>query len=363
MFKTATTTAPRMPRWWLWPLTGAGAAAIIITGVHKAATSDPVDRAQQSAAAEAASYRVAMDTFLASDALPHLALCRTEATAAVTRALTSLDTCFAHYAGGAPAFASALTSWGTRFKIIYRSGVETAERKPEHSWTAQIVQKHFTTHVVSDVRLEADVMEILKQFNYDLEASGNTLEANLTRALQRTSFPNKVRTDIMQVFRPAFQKEIHALLKSKPTQSIGIGMGSLAAGIAVEEAVRQVIRAVVAQAATRMAAGAVTAAGAGAATTAAGTAGGTVVAPGIGTTLGLAGGFIAGAAIDWWMTDKFNAKVTAQCLSFLAKTKDSLLTSPRGLKALLAGEAQRFQEAATKAAVNTLRLPPTSVYP
>ena len=89
-----------------------------------------------------------------------------------------------------------------------------------------------------------------------------------------------------------------------------------------------------------------------------------MLAPGVGTAIGLAGGFIAGAAVDWWMTDQFEEKVSLQCRQFLKKTRDSLITGPQGLQAMLTQEATRTGEVVDRALSDTLRnSPPPSASP
>jgi len=108
-------------------------AAIIFTEVRRTA-SVPV------AAEETGINAAARRAFLEQTATPLLSAAHARDMAAADRARQQINDHFARYAEGIPKFASSLTGWGMRFRILYRKGVETAKRKPEHSWTAALVQ-------------------------------------------------------------------------------------------------------------------------------------------------------------------------------------------------------------------------------
>lgn len=325
-------------------------AAIIFTEVRRTA-SVPV------AAEETGINAAARRAFLEQTATPLLSAAHARDMAAAERARQQINDHFARYAEGIPKFASSLTGWGMRFRILYRKGVETAKRKPEHSWTAALVQEKFAEHVVSDERLEADIMETMKQFAFDLEASRNELAASLEEGLRGSPLHASLPASQLTAFRSDLVERMNALLAAMPTQSVTIGTGSLAAGIAAEESVRLLIRTILAQGAARAATTAAAAGGATATAAAAGAAGGTAVAPGVGTAIGIAGGFLAGAAVDWWMTDEFEDRISAQCRSFLDESKSALLTGPDGLDTLISSELQRRQTSAGDALQQSLNPP------
>jgi hypothetical protein len=339
-------------------LTTAALAAVLLWHLN-AITQSPPQHESPSQNRDAASRAA----FFSSTASPLLEAAHSRHAAALQRALDAIDTTFASYSDGAPKFANALTGWGLRFKILYRKGVESAERKPDHSWTAALVQEQFNLHVVSEQKLEADLRAILAQLSFDLEASRNELAASLDAALRTSDFPVSVKTDTLASFSSALSKDIPALLASMPNQSVAVGTGSLAAGFAAEEAVRNLIRVVMAQAAARIATSAAAAGGAAASASAAGAAGGTALAPGIGTIIGVAGGFIAGAAVDWWMTDAFEEKITAQTRSFLSQSKSALVEGDHGLASLLRSEISRHEAATTAALRSSLSLPQSQPQP
>lgn len=327
--------------------------------VNKSSISEPsvppASQADDISAAQRADLEKSLAQFFDKEARPLLEETRGKDLAAIAQVLNSLDTAFKRYETGVPKFASALTGWGTRFKIIYRKGVESVQRKEEHTWTQQLVQEKFSEHVMSDTNLEKDLIAILKQFNFDLEANRNEMLAGIQTKLAASHLPVKIQSLPLEIFKAEFAQNLTILLKSMPQQSVGIGVGSLAAGIAAEEAVRQIIRSIIAQLTVRIAASAAATGGAAGGAAAAGAAGGSVVAPGLGTVIGLAGGFLFGAVVDWWMTDAFEEKVGRQCKGFLDATKASLLEGEGGLKNMLVNQIEQSSRAYDRAVQSSIQ--------
>lgn len=361
----STTSAGRAGKGLLPGIMLLAAAAGVFFLVWRTADADGARAQDRAAAQQRELQRASVAAFLKSDAAGVLEVAKQKDMAAVQRALDALRARFKSYGEGIGAFTEALTSWGMRAKIVYRTTVETVERKDEHSWTAALVNEKFAKHVVSDAVLEADVLEVMKQFAFDLEANRNELLASLEAKVTAGALPPQVSALALKDFRGQMKSRISELLAKLPSQSVGVGVGGIAAGIAAEEAVRQIIRVVIAQAATRLAAGAAVSGGAAAGAVAAGGAGGTAVAPGVGTAIGVAGGIIVGAVVDWWMTDEFKSKVAAQCRTFLSSTQVALVTGDKGLEKIMldcvssSGDAARDAIAgALHSAVDSLPPPP-----
>ncbi len=325
------------------------AAGGLFYKVQTTATPDAVTTTGDPAVAERAALEAKLGAFFDNEARPLLAQTRGKNLAAIARVLNSLDAAFVGYEAGAPKFAKDLTGWGTRFKIMYRKGVETAEGKDEHTWTQQLLQEKFSTHVMSDATLEKDLLAIMKQFNFDLEANRNEMLAGVQTKLVAANLPVNVRQMALKDFQAQFNVNVKQLLAQMPQQSVAVGVGSIASGIVAEEAVRQVVRTIIAELAARIAASAAVAGGAAGGAAAAGAGGGTAVAPGVGTVIGLAGGFLVGALVDWWMTDEFEEKITKQCHNFLDATKQSLLSGSSGLKQVLLEQVEQSATAYEKA--------------
>lgn len=279
--------------------------------------------------------------FLQGEAAPLLAVAKARDLAAVNKALSTLDACFAGYASGVDAFTHDLTAWGTRFKLIWRKGVETAKRREIPEGTAKLVRDKFDRHVVSDARLEADVLAVMRQFAYELQADRNELLGSLRTKLEASDLPSEMKQVALTDFKTRYEEHLKTLLHQLPQNSVLVGVGGITAGIVTEEAVRQLVRVVLTQAAARLAGGAVASGGAAATAVATGGAGGTAVAPGVGTAVGVVGGFLVGAVVDWWMTEEFEAKVKTDVLTFLAQTRTTLVSGPQGLEAMLKAQVEQ----------------------
>ena len=332
-------------------LAAAGAAFFQVWRVSKP---DAEELAAKQEELKRAEVHRAVDLFLSSQAKELLDGTQKKDMAAVQHALDSLRACFKSYADGIPEFTDALTGWGMRAKIIYRAGVETIEGKDQHYWTASLVQEKFDEHIVSATKLETDVMEVMKQFAYELEADRNELLVNLETRLNGAALPDTMKHLALRNFREQTSGRIKEMLSRLPGQSVVVGVGSITAGIVAEEAVRQLIRTVIAQAAARIAAGAAVSGGAAAGAAATGGVGGTAIAPGVGTAIGLAGGLLIGAVVDWWLTDEFKDKVAAECRRFLTTTQVALTTGDKGLEKLLLDHVTDSNKACREAVAFTL---------
>ena len=337
----------RRPR--LWPGLAAGLLLLGAAGAvfHRTWQATRLETAAAALAAGQAArgaevaLRQKVSGFLHGEAAPLLAASRAKDLAAVNRALAGLDARFAGYASGVDGFTHDLTAWGTRFKLIWRKSVETVKRREIPEGTAKLVRDKFDKAVVSDARLEADVLAVMKQFAYDMEASRNELLGTLHARLEASDLPVVVKHLAMADFNARYEEQLKTLLGRLPGQSVMVGVGGLTAGIVTEEAVRQMVRVVLTQAAARLAGGAMASGGAAATAVAAGGTGGTVVAPGVGTAVGVVGGFLVGAVVDWWMTDQFEEEVKQDVLAFLAQTRTTLISGPAGLEVMLKAQVEQ----------------------
>ncbi len=334
----------------LWPglvagLLLLGAGGTVAWQTWQRTQSDAASLAAQAAADASREADLALrrkvSGFLGGEAAPLLASAKAKDLAAVNRALGSLDARFAGYAAGVDAFTRDLTAWGTRFKLIWRKGVETVKRRDIPEGTAKLVREKFDHHVVSDARLEADVLAVMQQFAYDLEANRNELLGALETKLAASDLPVAIRDVALTDFKARYTEHLTTVLDSLPANSVMVGVGGITAGIATEEAVRQLVRVGLAQAAVRLAGGTMASGGAAATAVAAGGAGGTAVVPGVGTAVGVVGGFLVGAVVDWWMTDEFEATVKTDVLAFLTQTRSTLLSGPLGLETMLKAQVEQ----------------------
>ncbi len=327
-------------------------AGLLLLGVGAVVLHRTWERARSTAARAAAEEQAALvrlqeqalrgkvSGFLSGEAAPLLARAKANDLAAVNRALGALDARFSEYGAGVDAFTNDLTAWGTRFKLIWRKGMETVKQREIPEGTSRLVREKFDKHVVSDARLEADVLTVMQQFAYDMEANRNELLGTLQTRLEASALPMEIRQVALADFKGRYGEQLKELLAKLPANSVMVGVGGITAGIVTEEAVRQMVRVVLTQAAARLAGGAMVSGGAAATAVAAGGAGGTAVAPGVGTAVGVVGGFLVGAVVDWWMTEEFEATVKQDVLAFLAQTRSTLISGPSGLEAMLKSQVE-----------------------
>jgi hypothetical protein len=350
--------SPKPPNHLRGLLIGIGLLVIAIALFFQVKDTAEGNGPERAAALAIASAREkALGEFFDKEAKPLLDEAKKKNIESVDRALAGVDAAFARYQEGIPAFASDMTGWGTRFRIIWRSSVETVEGKDDHSWTQSIVTEKFAEHIMSEARLETDLTEVFKQFSYDLLAGRNEMLTKMQARVEASGLVMHEKQLAGDGFSVLFEERLQGLLAKMPGQTVFIGVGSLAAGIIAEEAVRQMVRVIVAQVAARLAATALASGGATAGAAAAGAGGGTAVAPGVGTVIGLAGGFIVGAVVDWWMTDKFEEEISAQCSEFLNVTKGQLVEGKEGLRFMMLAQIESASEAYEKAVHESLSAP------
>lgn len=250
--------------------------------------------------------------------------------AAISRAEDEINQMFARYGQGVPKFTEDITSWGTRFGILGRTGsdfwnnykTDTTKRDTVGAY----VTEKFETHILSEKQLTSDLERVLEQFQSDMEATWNVMLSQIgtvcTEAELDTSVVNSLKGGI-------FTEHVNTLTATMPQQSLG---GALVATVAVgaaEVVVRKLVQRLITQAGIRvagMAAGAgIAALGVAGTGAAAGAGGGTALLPGPGTLIGAGVGFAVGALVDSWASKKLEEKLAAQCNSFLAETKTSIL--------------------------------------
>ena len=83
---------------------------------------------------------------------------------------------------------------------------------------------------------------------------------------------------------------------------------------------------------------------------------GTLAGP-AGTVIGIGAGLVVGAAIDWWMTDRFKEKLAEQCNRFIDTVRDQLIDgTPQqpGLRSVFAEAVRLSDEAQRKAILDVL---------
>jgi hypothetical protein len=162
--------------------------------------------------------------------------------------------------------------------------------------------------------------DVLKQFKEDLEANRNRLFAEIKLPLRSSRSPIMLDEEGWKRLCADVTDRAQRMVAAAPRDSVMTGLTAFASGWIAQVAVEEIAAQIIARVGTAVAASAAetTAAGGGAMV------GGTATGGGVGsfggpagTIIGVGLGLVAGAIIDWWMTDRFEAQLTEQCDRFL----------------------------------------------
>ena len=296
------------------------------------------------------------------DILPILAAYDARNKAAADRAVANMHERLNGRRSGIKPFIKDISTWKTRFGVMGRTITDTWKKvrktEPNPQRVRQYVDAKFRHHVLSEPALEADVGAVLAQFREDLDASRNQLYADLRLPLSKIKV-TLVQTDgDFDEFLKGIHRRASDLTSEMATDSVTSGLTAFVSGVvageAAEIATRQVVASILSRVGGQLAARAVTAGGATVAGAAAGGGGGSLAGP-AGTVIGLGVGFAVGAAVDWWMSEKFEAKMTDQLNGFFDNVDNHLIKGTEqapGLERAL-HEAIKHGSDAQRAALTT----------
>ena len=276
---------------------------------------------------------------------------------AVARAVANMHERLNGRRWGIRPFIKDVSSWGTRFGVIRRTAWDLWQHKvkgrPDAAAVRTFVNDKFRHHVLSEAALEADTGEVLKQFREDLNASRNRLYVDVRLPLAKMKLPLAATDANYAAFTGDVERRARVMSESWGADSVVSGLGAFVSGwVAMEVAQGITTRAVVAilsRVGTQIATETIAAGGATAGGAAAGGGGGSLAGP-AGTIIGLGVGVAVGAVIDWWMSERFEAKMTTQLNRFFDSVDGQLITgTPKapGLEqtlndaVTLGGQAQR----------------------
>jgi hypothetical protein len=277
--------------------------------------------------------------------------------AAAARAVTNMYERLNGRRWGIKPFVKDVGSWKTRFGVIGRSTKDFWRRRvriePDAAAVRAYVIYKFRHHVLSEEALEADMGDVLKQFREDLEASRNRLYVEVRLPLAKIKSPLAASDASYALFERDIERRAKDLSANWATDTVVSGLGSFVSGwVAMDVAqgvTTRVVVAILSRVGTQIAAETVAAGGATAAGAAAGGGGGSFAGP-AGTVIGLGVGIAVGAAVDWWMSDRFEEKMTFQLNGFFDSVAHQLVEGTPGSPGLrvalydavkLGGESQR----------------------
>lgn len=252
---------------------------------------------------------------------------------AAERAVTRINEAFDKYREGVKPFVEDVTSYPTRFGII--------GRMPGDWWYEDdringYVQTKFEKHLFSESQLKQDITAVLEALKEDLEANKNRLLGECLAAINGEDLPSIKLPDY-----ESYDREVREIIlefsKQRAKDSVYSGVATFVlsemAGGAAGYIVRQVLVSIGTTAATSAAAGG----GATAGGAAVGGGGGSLAGP-VGTAIGVGVGLVVGIIVDWWMTDRFQERLTNDLTEYIDKLEAGLLDgtdTDAGLKATI----------------------------
>ena len=226
---------------------------------------------------------------------------------AVARCVQRIREEFDTARAGVPTFVEDVTSYGTRFGVARRMATDWWRNDTA---TQRFMAEKFEANLFSESSLKQAIENALATLHEDLEANNNTLLTQVRAAISRSDLPA-----LPTIQYDEFSSEVTSNLKQYSSE-IGTNrlyeliMTEFAAG-AAGAAATQIMGAVAARFVATAATSSLAAGGATASGTVGGGAGGSVVGP-VGTVVGAAVGLVAGVAIDWWLTEHFQTKLTSE---------------------------------------------------
>jgi hypothetical protein len=284
---------------------------------------------------------------------------------AANRALASLHERFAVHHAGARHFAEDVAGWGTRLGVI---GCFASDLWDKH-WhgdtsansVSQYVQQKFLLHVLSEKSLERDVDQVLKQYQDDLETSRNQLYAEMRLPLHGSASPIVLDEAGWKYLCQDINQRVRELSAATPRDTLVAGLASMAGGWVGTEAGEAIVAQILVRVGTAVAveaadSAAVAGGGAMVGGTATGGSVGSLTSP-AGTVIGLGVGLAVGAAIDWWMSERFEVQVIGQCDLFLETVEQKIVDGNKehpGLRRCLQEALKLADQQQRQAVINAL---------
>ncbi|WP_144057895.1 hypothetical protein [Novipirellula maiorica] len=239
---------------------------------------------------------------------------------AADRCIQRIGLLIRRYHRGVTPFVNDLTSISTRLGIVKRMpGDWWQEDNRIQSYVAEKFEKHlFSEQVLAD-----DIAAILDDFRKEIDANQKRMLVNVHASLEVADLP-EVQLDQYQTFYESISHRLQSFSAEQGATSVYNAI----VVILISEAGSYAATTIVAGLLARFSATAVVGIAAGAGTTAGaaatGAGGGSFVGP-VGTVVGLGVGLAVGLIIDWWMTDKFESKISEQLHDYLDMLEATLL--------------------------------------
>lgn len=236
--------------------------------------------------------------------------------AAAERAIQRIRETFDGYRRGVDPFVEDITSWGTRLGVLVRT---PGDWWYEDERINTFVSEKFEEHLFSEQQLQRDLTQVLVALREDLRANRNRLLTQVRAAVNAsdltpitlpdfTDYDRQVREDLVELAEARGQTSLyHGIAVTVGAEAVAIPAGWLA-GVSV----------------SALLSSSAAATGATATTTAGGGTAGSLAGP-VGTGVGVIVGAMVGLGIDWWLTERFQERVTGELTSYLDELERGLL--------------------------------------
>lgn len=276
--------------------------------------------------------------------------------AAGDRCLDAVWVAFDAYLEGVPAFSEDVMGLGSRLGILWRMGGDfVRRRKGDERRVAEYMSAMFGEHVFSPERLEKDLEGALVQFREDVEAIRNRLVVDVRAAVETADLPLPEVPDLDGCAR-SVEAQLVNLATDRGRASVYTGIAALVVGEAVEFVVHRLLVAVAARVGASAVAGAAAGGSATAGTTATGAGAGSFGGP-AGTIVGIGIGLGVGVVIDWWMSEKFEARLNGEMKDYVEQVRTEIYHGKDGKGGLTEGlrtyvaDLRRSQAAAMESVI------------
>ncbi|MGB7346244.1 MAG: hypothetical protein WBD20_18645 [Pirellulaceae bacterium] len=239
---------------------------------------------------------------------------------AADRCIRKISACMDNYRGGVEPFVKDLTSLSTRFGIVKRM---PSDWWREENKIEQFVEDKFQQHLFSQQKLMDDIAIILADFKDEIDANQKRMLISVKTDLNAADLP-EVQADEYEPFFESVARQLQGYSAKQGTASVQNAVGVLIISEAGVFAGRSLVVGLLARFGSTAVVGTAAGATATAGTTAAGTGTGAFGGP-VGAVVGFGVGLAVGMVIDWWMTEKFEAKMRGQMYDYLNTLEHTIL--------------------------------------
>ncbi|MEO1618814.1 MAG: hypothetical protein AAFV88_23385 [Planctomycetota bacterium] len=240
--------------------------------------------------------------------------------AAAERCVARIHELLAGYHAGVNPFVGEMTSMRTRLGILKRM---PGDWWKEDERVQRYVQDKFAKHLFTEEQLADDLSRVMLDLHHDIQANQNQMLVRVQVAMTSADLPDVTLAAADEFFAP-ISKQLTRYSADQGMASVENMLGAFVLGEAGAFAARSIIAGLLSRfapsAALSVAAG--TSATVGASATGAG--GGSLAGP-VGTVVGFGAGLVVGLVIDWWMTERFEAKLRQKMHVYLDDLGSALL--------------------------------------